>query len=382
MKNIVKKIMKSRIFSLLGILLFIAACIGIGALAAFINHESDPTNQAIVYFRAFVQQDYNKMYSCLDVDDGYYINKDMYTSSMKKVRSSMTIDAYEIKEAEKVDGAKQVTIKCINSQTEESKDFVIRFTARRKAFHIIPDYYVNIKDMFAENFSVVMNEEDYLELNGEKVPDNALEKTTDEKGNTVYTIKGILKGDYKVSATNQYAAIFKNVNVEKADTKVELAGTDYTANDKYTQQITENGEKVINSFYDAVRKRKPDDKKLMAYFDNDKKLIEKVKDYVLESQKIVYWPETENIDDYSVKEINMSKFNKTIKFNSKKKRFEVVYDYNYEYVSSTDTALYTSYVYDLSGKCESTVEFVYTIKGDDIVLTDMKMKNKNKKNGE
>lgn len=380
MKKMFKKIVKSRAFSLIGILLFIGGCIGIGALAAYINHESDPTEQAVAYFRAFVQQDYEKMYSCLDIADGYYIDKNIYIENMKKTRSNMTIDSYEIKDAEKVDGAKQVTIKCMNSEKEETTDFVIRFTAKRKGLRIIPDYYVNIEDMFVDNFSVVMNKGDYLELNGEKISDDAAEITTDENGNTSYEIKGILKGEYKVSATNEFGAIAQTVKVEKKDTKVELTEGDYTANDKYAKLITEDGENTIDRFYKAVRERNPEYKKLIKCFDNDDKLIEKVKAYVQESQEIVYWPETENIEDYTVTEMNMSELKLDVKYNFKKNTYKVVYKYSYDYVSATDTALYTSYVYDLSGKCESEITFTYTIKDGEIVLTDMKMTNKNHKN--
>ena len=91
MKEVLKKIQKSRIFSLICILLFIGVCFGIGSLIAYIQHEADPTDMAVTYFRAFVQQDYDKMYECLYTDDGYYIDKNIYTAEMKKIRKDYTI---------------------------------------------------------------------------------------------------------------------------------------------------------------------------------------------------------------------------------------------------------------------------------------------------
>lgn len=379
MKEKLKRIKKSRIFNLFEILLFIAVCIGAGALAAFINHESDPTELAVVYFRAFVQQDYDTMYECLEIEEGSYVNKDMYKAAMKEIRDNMVIDTYDIGDAEKVDGAKQVTIKCVDSETEESQDFVIRFIGKRSGFQIIPDYYVDIDNILIKNFSVVMNGGNYLELNGEQITEKNAQITSDADGNLVYTIKGTLGGDYKVSATNQYGAIVQNITLTEENTEVNLTGNNYTANDAYTRLITENSENVIKRFYSAVRKRNPSAKKLLACFDNNKKLKETVKNYVEESQEIVYWPETKNIDSYNVIEMNMSKLKSKITYNPDKKNYKVVYNYSYDYVSSTDTALYTSYVYKISGTCKTTMTLTYTLDGEDIVLTNIKIKNTNKK---
>ena len=48
-------------------------------------------------------------------------------------------------------------------------------------------------------------------------------------------------------------------------------------------------------------------------------------------------------------------------------------------MASTKTTLYNSYVYTLSGKCKSEMTLSYTLKGDDISLTDIKLLNKNTK---
>lgn len=104
MKEKLKKIRKSRIFSLMKILIFIAICIGAGSVIAYIEHESDPTEQAVVYFRAFVQKDYEKMYDCVDQESGYYLNKEMYVNTAKKMRESMMIDSYNIKEPTEENG--------------------------------------------------------------------------------------------------------------------------------------------------------------------------------------------------------------------------------------------------------------------------------------
>lgn len=382
MKEILRKIRKSRVYTLFGILIFIALCIGVGSFIAYVQHKSDPTEQVVEYFRAFVRKDYDKMYGCLNIDDGYYINKDMYTESMKKIRESMSIDSYEIQKPKSSNGRKVVTIKCKDLQTNKVQDFHVYLNGKRTAFQIVPDYVINIDDMMAENFSVTMPIGNYLELNGSKVDEKATEIITDQDKKTVtYVIDHLLMGQYKVSATNKYYAEVKNIKVEKANAKVQFTGETYTANDKYEELIAERGENVIGQFYKAVRERNPSKKKLVACFDNNKDLIKKVGELVQESQEIVYWPDTKNIDNYNVIDMKMSRLDYVIKYNPEKKEYKVTYHYSYDYVSATETALYTSYVYKLSGKCESTMKLTYCLKEDDIALTNISISNKNKKDG-
>lgn len=382
MKDKIKKITKSRVFTLFEILLFIAVCMGTGALMSFVKHESDPTEQAVEYFRAFVQRDYNKMYSYIERKEGYYINETMYKAEMKKQRESMVIDTYDIKEPEKKDGVKQVEIVCTDSEADKSRSFVIKFAEKRKGIQLIPDYYVNIDDMFVENITVVMKKNNYLELNGEKITDKMADIGTNLQGHTVYTLKGVLKGRYKAAATNEYYSALQYVDLEKQGTEVDLTKQGYTANEKYTKLILAGGQNVVEKFYAAVRNRKPDDKKLIECFENNKKLKSKVRDAVESSQDVVYWPDVKNIDSYKVIDFEMSTLKPVIKYFPTKRSYELTYTYSYEYVSSTDTALYTSYVYSLSGKCSSTMKLTYTLKGENIVLTDIKIKNKNKKEGQ
>lgn len=379
MKEKLKKIRKSRIFSLVQILIFIAVCIVAGAFIAYVQHESDPTEQAVVYFRAFVQKNYDKMYERVDKEDGYYLSKDMYVDKIKELRESITIDSYVIKDPKEEDGKHLVTIVCTNADTGESKDLNIYLNEKREGIQLAPDYYVNIDSFMVNNFSVVMKAENHLELNGDTITEDMAVINTDEKGNVTYSFKGIISGEYKVCAVNNYGALVKNINLSEKDTKVELTGTDYTANEKYEKLLSDGGSKFMELFYNAVRKRTPDGKKLKAQLGNNEKLISKVEELVKESMEIVYWPETKNIDNYTVKDMKIKNLKSSIKYIQDKKQYVIKYTYNYDYTSATDTALYTSYVYSLSGNCKSEMVLTYKLKDDKIVLSDVKVTNKNEK---
>lgn len=382
MKEKLKKIKKSRMFSLVQILFFIAVCIAIGAGIAYVGHEADPTEQAVKYFRAFVQKDYEKMYEYIDKEDGYYLNKDMYVSTVKKMRESMVIDSYNIKEPKEQDGKQLVAIECTNTSTGEVKDFNIYLNEKRRGMQIVPDYYINVDAILTKNFRVIMNKENHLELNGVKITEEMSDISTDKDGNVTYIFDGIISGSYRVCAVNDYGALVKSIDLSKKDTKVELTGKDYIANDEYTKLLRDNGNKLMDLFYTAVRRRKPSYRKLKSHIGKDKKLIEKVRRLVEESEEIVYWSETKNIDNYTVKEFKVNNLKSSIKYIADKKQFTVKYTYNYDYTSGTDTALYTSYVYFISGNCKSEMTLTYKIKDNNIVLSDMKLTNDNTKDSE
>lgn len=379
MKDKLKKIRKSRIFSLVKILIFIAVCIVAGAFIAYVQHESDPTEQAVVYFRAFVQKNYDKMYECIDKEDGYYLNKDMYVDKVKEIRESTVIDSYTIKEPKEENGKQLVTIECTNADTGESKDLNIYLNERRKGIQLVPDYYINVDSFVVNNFSVVMKAENHLELNGETITEDMADISTDKNGNVTYSIEGIISGNYKVCAVNNYGVLVKDITLSEKDTRVELTGEDYTANDKYAKLLSDSGSKFMDLFYNAVRKRTPDAKKLKAQLGNNEKLISKVEGLVNESMEVVYWPETKNIDNYTVKDMKTNDLKSSIKYLQDKKQYIIKYSYNYDYTSATDTALYTSYVYSLSGNCKSEMTLTYKLKDDNIVLSDVKITNKNNK---
>ncbi len=379
MKVKIKGILKSRIVTLLGILLFIAVCIGTGSLLAYIEHESDPTEQAVIYFRAFIQQDYETMYECIDRENGYYVNKDLYISQMKQVRQNMVIDTYEIKEPEKENGKIVVAIECTDTDADTTQEMKIYLNKKRKGLQIVPDYSINVDLMMVDNFSVVISEGNSLELNGEEITDNMADITTDKEGNITYNFDAAINGQYNVSATNDYYAVTQEIHLTEKDTKVDLTGENYTANEKYTQLLTDHGEQLIKQFYRAVRNRRPSYKKLIANCEENNRLIKKMQKLVERSEEVVYWPETRNIENYNVIEMKMSTLKNTIKYDPDTKQYIVTYRYNYRYTSSTDTALYTSYVDTFSGRCRTTMTLTYSLENDNVVLSDISIKNRNNK---
>lgn len=377
MKKIVTKIKKSRIFSLICVLLFIGACFGIGASIAYVQHEADPTDEAVTYFRAFVQHNYEKMYECLYQDEGYYIDKEMYLAEMKKLRESYTIDSYDIQEPEEKDDRKTITIRCENQSENQSKDFVVYIEAVRKGIQPVPDYYISAEHMMAQAVDIIIPKEDRLVLNGNTIDEKNIE-VTEETKNHIYHFKGILAGKYSLSATNDVYARNKFVKISGENVKIDLTGEKLTANETYEKLLTQNGRKVIDRFYQAARNRDEKNKKLLGMF-SSKKLKNKVSELVEESEDIIYWPEERNADSFKVLDMKINDLKTSIRYSTKTKLYTLTLKYNYKYTSSTDTSLANSYVDQISGKCSSTMTLTYQGNGDSVIVKDIRLTNKNKK---
>lgn len=378
MKEKLKKIAKNRIFTLIGILIFIGICLGIGSMIAFIQHESDPTDVAATYFRAFVGNDYNKMYECLYKEEGYYLDKNLYMDTMKKLRSQYVIDTYEIKEPENKNGQKTVTVVCRDENSGKTKNFDVLIASKRKGFSISPEYYVDISNLTVKRFSVTIPKGNQLQLNDVTITEKMADIKNDGN-NVMYNITGMISGKYKICGTNDTYSMVSSINLTESNTSIDLTKEKHIANTKYSKLINESGRKILDEFYKAVRKRKSDNEKLIRLF-SDKKAAKAVKKLVEESEKIVYWKDTKNIDKYKVIDMSMKNLKSGIAYDDKKKIYTLTYDYSYDYVSATDTALYNSYVYKLSGKCTSKMTIKYEAQKDKVIVRDIQIKNKNKKN--
>lgn len=378
MKEILKKFKKSRIFSLICILLFIGICFGIGASIAYVQHEANPTDEAVKYFRAFAQQDYEKMYECLYQEKGYYIEKDMYVKEMKNLRERYTIDSYDIKEPATKGGKQSVTVKCKNETSNETKEFVVYIKSVRHGIQMIPDYYVDIENMMAKEVDITIPKNDKLQLNGNLIDNNTTD-IEEEKDNSKYHFTGILEGKYNVSASNDIYARNKTITVGGENVEIDLSKEKLTANEKYTKLITNNGKKIINQFYKATRNRDTKNKTLQKMFAS-KKTRKKVSKLVEESQDIIFWPEKRNVDNFKVLDMKIKDLKNTISYSKKTKHYTIVYKYKYKYVSSTDTSLANSYVDKISGTCHCTLTIMYSVDGNKLTVKDIKLKNHNKKN--
>ena len=269
----IKKIINSNIVRLIGALLFLTVCAVIGAGLSYVNYESNPTDEAVAYFKAFLAQDYDTIYGLVNQPKNTYINKTAYTDRVKKIRESIVIDSYEISEPYKENGKKTVDIICNNETTETNQTIKLVFDEVKHGMQIIPDYKVDISKMLVKNVNFVVPTGDALYINGEVVTKDMAKVTTDANTNTdTYHFDKILYGAYDANAINRYSQIDLKPEILQEGTTINFDATAYHANLEFEEKIKANADNMITQFYVNAREKKGNNKELKAYFANDKKL--------------------------------------------------------------------------------------------------------------
>ena len=170
----------------------------------------------------------------------------------------------------------------------------------------------------------------------------------------------------------------KTLNVNKDDTKLDLSKIQPVANDNYTKIINKNCDSFVDQFYKAVRTKDSKRKELLKLF-STKKTKNKVSSLVDQSMEITYPSDDRNVSKLKVIDMKINKKDSKIVYNKKNKEYTLTYKYSYSYVSSTDTSLTSSYIYSISGKCDSQLTVVYTADKNQVKIKNIKLKNKDKK---
>lgn len=367
-----KKFRKTRVYSLCRVLLFICVCVGIGMGAAYIHHESDPTETAVQYFRAFMQQDYKTAKTLLDTTEGCYVNLSRLADILSKQKEKLDVQHYEIKEPKKEDGKWLVIFKCKSDETKKTTDFKVYLNKHYEGISLIPVFKVNINDLITKDYQVTIPEDDRLKINGEKVNPDEVRVNQNNDGTKTYIFPQILKGKYVVSCENSYGAFGKKININNANIKTNYAKAKYKANEKYQKEIDEKIESILQQYYSAVRKKQPKFDALTDLFPKD--LSKTVQKSVKKSMNDIF--DKEKDGDYELTEIDISNQKCDSTYNKENNTFEIEYSYQFNYTCQTKISLINSYTESYSGKFRSAMKLTFKIEGDKLEIKDFTVSNK------
>lgn len=398
-KTTKKKFFNNNLIRLLLALLILCGCGLLGAGIAIYEDKSNPTEYVAEYFGKFLMQRYDEMYDYVE-QEGKCITEAAFVNLMSELHLEHNIGDYEFKEPVKAGERYLVKITYKDAETEEDKEFDIYLVKYREDFkQIVADWKISIDEYLIDDFTVKVPEGMALEIDGMLIDENSADISMagndavhTAEGETIvinsddetaenyktYHFDKILKGQHKIRAVTDYTQIDKDVDIQMNSQTMTFDTTTITIKDDYLALIETNAPEMIKEYYEVVRNRKTSGKKLLTYFIKDEKLVKKIKNLAKKDQQVIFWPDTKNIDDYNLIECDFSDLKYTAEYIGGK-QFKVIYKFSYDYVSATDTALYTSYVYTISGKCTTTMELTYDITDDGIKISDISIKNKNKK---
>ncbi len=392
-----KSIFDNNFIRLLIALFVLACCAGLGAGIAVVEEKSDPTGYVAEYFGKFLVKDFEGMYKYVDVGENA-IAKDDFIKMMSDLKSQTNVGKYEFTDPVKKGDRYLVKVKYEDAGTEEKKTFdIYLYKNGGVAGNFFAKWTVSARDYVVEEFFVKIPASMKAQFDGKDIDeslvcnaDNAIRNAKGEiivlspkdsedlKSTKTYRLTDIVMGSHDVYVYSDYMEMGRSVDIFESGKIAGFAEAQASIKKQNLEAMEKSSVELIKEYYEAVRNRKSTTKKLLSYFVDDKKLKKKLARYTEDSQKLVFWPGTRNIDDYSLVGLNFSdlKHEVTYKGNG---LYSVVYTYSYNYLSSTDTSVSTSYIFELEGTVNSTMTLTYKVVGDKLLVSDFSLINKNKK---
>lgn len=369
-KNIWKKFQKTRGYSLVKILFLIAVCIGIGSGAAYIHHESDPTEDAAQYFRAFIQQDYDTIMKLVDVPEGGYIDRKQLETILSEQKKELHVDRYEILDPKREDGRTVVVFRCFDEETGKKTDFKVYLNRFHHGLNPISDYKISMDDFLVENYTVTIPKDTTLVINDTKL--HNLKAQSEENGGKTYAFSAVLQGSYQVCAENTYGIGVKKEEITKPDFHTDLSKTSYEARPEYFKMIEEKTNGMLQQYYTAVRQKKISGKELEQYF--SKEMTGKLKGLVQKSVNMIFDQDEEK--QYEITGLDLSDQKITATYNKEKNCFDVQCGFRLKYECATQTSLLNSYSESYKGNCQTAIHMKMNLPEDNMQITEFTIKNK------
>jgi len=407
--SVIKKILNNNLFRLFCALLAMAGCAALGAGIAVYEDQSDPTVYVAGYFGKFLMQKYDDMYEYVDVE-GRCIPKEGYVALMKKLHDENNIGDYEFSKIEAIGDKYRMRINYTDTETEAPRWMDIYLVRKRdSATQILGEWKVTVDEYLMSDFQVEFPSEMTLYIDGEEIKPNSeyfakakdadkvilkdgeiiyIEPETEEitynqldtEGNnmTSYVFEGMLKGPHVFIAETPYTNIILNAEIVVNNQKARLDKANEVVKDEYVSRLTTDSQGFISEYYEVVRNRKSSSKDLLTYLKQDDALITKLKKLAKKDQKIIYWEDVKDIDKYTLTNCDFSELTPVVQYMGDNK-IKVSYDFTYEYLCSTSTDLYSSYVYTIEGNCATKMDITYEMSEEGESISDISIVNTNTK---
>ena len=187
-------------------------------------------------------------------------------------------------------------------------------------------------------------------------------QTKAKKSFTVYFTKhGFINPDYYV-------------DLSKVNEDEEMVANEYQ------RTLSASADEVINRYYTAVRSGDKKCNDIISLFKNKKAVAKNIRKSAKKTIKVLTkGSKNGKIKKYVVKDLQTNSLKKSFKYSAAKKQFDVVYSYDYKYVSATDISVSNSYVFKKKGTRHVVLRLKYDFDGNNVTLVGFNMTDKKKK---
>lgn len=143
--------------------------------------------------------------------------------------------------------------------------------------------------------------------------------------------------------------------------------------------LSRTADGVVERYYTAVKNNDKKCNDLLSLFKNKNAVKKRARASVKKTTKtLTKGSAKKKVKRYVVKDIKINTIKRSFKYDSKKKKFTVVYSYDYKYKSATNISVSTSYIFKKKGTRHAIMSLTYDYDGDHASLVDFKMIDKKK----
>ena len=191
-----------RILIIIGVILAI-----LGGAYYYVGTLVTPKKIAENYFNAIVENDAEKIYSFMDVEESPFTTKKMFEKVIKNSTdkdSKIEIVNYQVGEAQYEDLTRMtttVTITYVVKESEKSETMDIKLTkAKNKKWLLYDNWLVSTAAYtVSKDFEIRVQPGSTVTIEGEKVGKKYLDKENSTTSNDVYLIPTMFAGKYKIN---------------------------------------------------------------------------------------------------------------------------------------------------------------------------------------
>lgn len=241
----------------------------VGILLVFIitfiilNSIFKPDNIAKNFFEATINGDTNKIYNYLNIEDGNFTSKKMFTKIYKdelKDNSDVILN-YKVTKTEKSDDGLSVDVMISYTEKDKSIPKTTEITlnkAKNKKFLFFDNWVIASENFVTEkDIKLTVAKDSVVTIEGIKLDKKYLDEKESDEDEDVYKLPKMLIGKYSAKVKLSVGLVIEDeLNINKYYSNYSLEVTDDNIPSKTSKKIETTIKSNLKTIYDAAMNKK------------------------------------------------------------------------------------------------------------------------------